>query len=143
MLKRVVCNSELDEGARGYRAAGKSVIPKEDKMTKQVNKAAKSLDVDIPDPFAGMAGLNGSMFEIYAQTGQAILENAFALNQEMMRFAGERFQADVEAVQTLSQCTNWQDMAEFQSNFTRSAAEVYQAEISKLMERGMEATAAT
>jgi Phasin protein len=112
-------------------------------MTNQTNKIAKRHDESIPFPFAGMSGLNGGMFETYAQAGQALMESAFAVNEEMMRFAGERFQADMAAFQTLSQCTNWQDVAGFRSEFARSAMEAYREEFSKLMERSMGATAAT
>ena len=88
-----------------------------------------------PKPSADAPTINGTMVDAYVQASQAILENTFTLNQEMMRFAGERFQADMAALQALSQCTNWQDMAGFQSDFTRSAAEAYQAEIAKLTAR--------
>jgi len=109
-------------------------------MTKQANKTAKKHNESVPLPFAGMAGLNEGSFETYAQANQALLESAFALNQELMQFVGERFQADMAAFQALSQCTNGQDMAAVQSDLARSAAEAYQAEVSKLMEQGMATT---
>jgi len=112
-------------------------------MAKETNTATKKHDMSISMPFVDMTRLNGGMFEPWAQTGQALMETAFALNQQMMRFAGERLQADMEAFQALSQCANWQDMTGFQADFARSAVEAYQAQFFKLMERSAEAGTAT
>jgi hypothetical protein len=95
----------------------------------------KGPDLSAPVPLAGMAGFSGRLFKAYVQGTQAFLVSAFALNQEMLRFAGERFRADMEVLQILPQCANWQDIAELQSIFARSAAETCQGELSKLMER--------
>jgi hypothetical protein len=90
-------------------------------------------------PFGEMGDINNDVFEAYIRTSQAILENAAALNQEMVRFAGERFQADMEAIQTLPGYTNVQGVVNFQSEFMRRAAEAYQAEFSKLMQQSTDA----
>lgn len=90
-------------------------------------------------PFAEMGDMNSNAFEAYIQTSRAILENAAALNQEMMRFAGERFQADLEAIQTLPGYTNIQGVMNFQSEFMRRAADAYQTEFSKLMQQNSQA----
>ena len=95
----------------------------------------KGRDLSVPVPLAGMAGFSGSLFEAYVQGSQAFLGSAFALNQEMLRFAGERFRADMKVLQILPQCANWQDIADRQSIFARLAAETYQGELFKLMER--------
>lgn len=90
-------------------------------------------------PFGDMGDINGNVFEAYVRTSQAILENAAALNQEMVRFAGERFRADLEAMQTLPGYTNVQGVVSFQSEFMRRAAEAYQAEFTKLMQQNSDA----
>lgn len=111
-------------------------------MTKQADKPAKGFDMNMAAPFAGMANFNEGILGAYAQAGKALLENAVSMNQELMRFAGERFQADVEALQKLTQCRNVQEMAEFQSSFAKSAAEAYQAEVARLTEQSTQATTA-
>lgn len=90
-------------------------------------------------PFGDMGDINGNVFEAYVRTSQAILENAAALNQEMVRFAGERFRADLEAMQMLPGYTNVQGVVSFQSEFMRRAAEAYQAEFTKLVQQNSDA----
>lgn len=135
-------NFKLDDYSRGYPTAGNSILPKEEMMTKQANKSAKTQNVSIPMPFGSMASFNGNILESYVQASQSFFETAFALNQELMRFAGERFEHDTAALRTLAQSKDFQDMTSFQSDFARSTAEAYQAEFSKLMDRNMEATTA-
>jgi hypothetical protein len=89
------------------------------------------------------AEMNGTLVKSYVGASQKILEGAVGFNQEIMRFAGERLEADMEALQQLSQCTNWPAFMNFQSTFARSAVEAYQNEMSKLAELTSKATAAT
>jgi hypothetical protein len=90
-------------------------------------------------PVMEMGEFNDNIFEAYVRTSKAILESAAALNQEMVRFAGERYQADLEAIQTLPNYTNVQGVVDFQSEFMRKAAEAYQTEFSKLMQQSADA----
>jgi len=105
----------------------------------ETGEKAEAPEFPFPLPITEMGDLNTNAFEAYVRTSRAILENAAALNQEMVRFAGERFQADLEAIQTLPGYTNVQGVVNFQSDFMRSAAEAYQAEFSKLMQQSNEA----
>lgn len=86
---------------------------------------------------------NGKFMECYVRAGQSFLTSAVSLNQEVLRFANERFRADVKALQALSRCKDWSEVAGCQSAFAQSAAEAYQAEASKLAKLGTAATAAT
>ncbi|MDH3514566.1 MAG: phasin family protein [Gammaproteobacteria bacterium] len=108
-------------------------------MPRKAHKTAQKEDLPFPVPFAEMEDFNASAFDAYMRTSRAILENTAALNQEMLRFAGERFQADLAALQTLPGYTNVQGVMTFQSEFMRKAAEAYQAEFSKLMQQSTEA----
>ena len=108
-------------------------------MSQKEPKKASKDDLPFPVPFAEMEDFNASAFDAYLRTSRAILENTAALNQEMMRFAGERFQVDLEALQTLPGYTNVQGVMTFQTEFMRKAAEAYQAEFSKLMQQSTEA----
>jgi hypothetical protein len=95
--------------------------------------------IPFPMPFGDMGEVNSSVFDAYVRTSQAILESAAVLNQEMVRFAGERLQADLEALQTLPGYTNMQGAVSFQSDYMRRAAEAYQAEFTKLMQQNSDA----
>lgn len=50
----------------------------------------------------------------------------------MMRFASNRFHADMDALQTLGKCTGWQDLLSFQSDFACSTADAYMTEMPEL-----------
>lgn len=108
-------------------------------MSQKKAKKAEKEDLPFPAQFAEMETLNANAFDAYLRTSRAILENTAALNQEMVRFAGERFKADLEALQTLPGYTNVQGVMTFQSEFMRKTAEAYQAEFSKLMQQSTEA----
>jgi len=112
---------------------------KERKMTKESKKATKQSGAHTPAPLTAMPGLDVEVFEAYFRAGQTAFESAVALNEELMRFAGERLQADIDALKTLPRCANWQEMASAQSDFMTTAAEAYQVEASKLLARGLEA----
>ena len=117
--------------------------PMEAKMTIQTNKPAKKQDEGMGIPFADAAKLGGCMFQAYLQATQELLENAVAFNQELTRFAGERFRADMQAFQAFAQCANWSGLAAFQSDFAQTAVKAYQNEFSKLMERNSAAMTGT
>ena len=104
-------------------------------MKKEAEPAAAVGAASMPDPFPGMAVVNENFFESYVRSGQVFFESAFNLNQELMRFASDRFQADAEAFQTLARCTNVQDMVGCQSKFTQSMADAYLTEIPKMTEQ--------
>jgi hypothetical protein len=108
-------------------------------MSQKEHKKAAKDDFPTAMPFAEIEDFNASAFDAYLRTSRAILENTAALNQEMVRFAGERFKADLEALQTLPGYTNVQGVMTFQSEFMRKTAEAYQAEFSKLMQQSTEA----
>ena len=103
------------------------------------SKTSKAERAKTPAWPAGMAILDGGMLEAYLRAGQAVVANAFAMNQEMLQFAGKRFQADVEALQALPRLNKPEDLLNFQTDFLRSAATAYQAEMSKLMEQNTKA----
>ena len=112
-------------------------------MAKQSVSQLKTSNAKITESLSTMNMLNGRLMSCYARAGQTALMNAVKLNQEIMRFAGERFQAEVQAFQALSRCANWTELADCQTDFTRTATEAYEAELSKLMSMGSDATSET
>lgn len=118
---------------------GETPTPKETATAQQGATQAEPTEFPFQLPLAELGDMNNNAFEAYLRTSRAILENAAAVNQEMMRFAGERFQADLEAIQTLPGYTNIPGVMNFQSEFMRRAADAYQAEFSKLMQQNSEA----
>lgn len=112
-------------------------------MAKQTNSRHKTDNAQIAESLSTMNVLNGKLMAYYAQAGQSALMNAVKMNQELLRFAGERFQADVEVLQTMSHCANWSELADCQTDFARMTTEAYEAELSKLMRMGSDATSET
>jgi hypothetical protein len=112
-------------------------------MAKQTISQLKTDNAKITEPLNGMNMLNGKLMACYARAGQTALMNAVKMNQEILRFAGERFQADVHALQTMSRCTNWTEFTDCQTDFARTVTEAYETEVSRLMTMGTDATNAT
>ncbi|NEU36253.1 hypothetical protein GN156_37005, partial [bacterium LRH843] len=79
----------------------------------------------VPFPNFGAAAFGEHMLLVYMQAGQALITNAIAFNQEMMRFAAERMQADAQGLHDVMQCKNWQDAMVCQSQFLDSATRAY------------------
>jgi len=113
--------------------------PQEATMANKAEQTPGRAETTPEIPIPEMAEFNNDVFRAYLNTSRAILESAAALNQEMVRFAGERFQADLEAIQALPGYTNVQGVVSFQSDFMRKAAEAYQTEFSKLMQQSTDA----
>ncbi len=112
-------------------------------MTKQTTSQFKTNGTKITESLSDMNMFNSRLAACYARAGQSVFMNAFKMNQEILRFAGERFQADVQALQTLSRCANWTELADYQTDFARTTTEAYEAELSKLMSMGSDATTET
>jgi len=112
-------------------------------MARQTTSPLRSGSAKITESLSTMNGLNGKLMACYARAGQTAFMNAVKMNQEIMRFAGERFQADVQALQAMARCTNWNEMADYQTDFARTVTQAYEAEMSKLMAMGSEATSET
>jgi hypothetical protein len=109
-------------------------------MAKQTFSRLTADSARITEPLTSMNMMNGKLMACYARAGQTAFMNAVKMNQELLRFAGERFQADVAAFQTLARCTSWNELADCQTDFARTATEAYETELSKLMAMGSDAT---
>ena len=108
-------------------------------MTKQSIKSPKKYDVGDIDPFTGLSNLNEDLLESYLLASQKFFDNAFAFNEELMRFVGHRLEKDMNAFQALSQCKSGDEVVSLQTDFIRTTAEDYQTEVAKLVEQGTEA----
>lgn len=105
-------------------------------MTKSTDKTTQRPTVDFPVPQFDMPAFNGNMFSAYARASAVLLENAAAMNREIVRFANKRLEADAKLLQELPTCTSWEKSVKVQSDFARAASEAYSEEIPKLMEQG-------
>jgi len=112
-------------------------------MTKPQARSLHQATEETAASMSDVAEINGSLIKSYVDASQKILEGAVGLNREIMRFAGERMEADMAAMQQLTQCTNWPAFMNFQSSFAQSAVEAYQNEMTKLADLTSKATAAT
>jgi len=102
-------------------------------MTQSSDKTRPTPESGFEFPGFKMPEFNSDLFPNYSQAHRAFLENAVAINQEMMRFAQERLQADAQLLQELPKCTNWEQTTTVQSDFARAASDAYMREMPKLM----------
>ena len=102
-------------------------------MAKAINKTDKD-GSPLPQFETTIAG---ALFPAYARACQAVFGNAVAFNQEVMRFANERLQANAQLLRDLPQCTKWENAVSLQSDFARSATSAYVAEMPRLTERAV------
>lgn len=111
-------------------------------MTKATEKSATTEMPGVTAPYLDVAAFNSTLISACFKAGQTFLENTLALNQEVMRFASERLEADVQALQDLPRCKNWGETIAVQSDFVRTATEAYLAEMPQMTERATRAGAA-
>lgn len=86
---------------------------------------------------ADLSAMNGELMAACTQACQAMMDNAAAMNTEMLRFARERLEADVKTIQALPECTDLGKALSHQSEFMRSAVDAYSAELPKIMQQTM------
>lgn len=104
-------------------------------MTKTTQRTAKPGMGSLPFPQIDVAAFNSNMISAYAKASQEFFENALTLNQEMMRFATERLEANAHVLQELPKCGSWDRALTVQSEFARSSAEACFAEMPLLTEQ--------
>lgn len=97
---------------------------------------------DRPNRKDDLAAYNGEFFSAYTEANKAFFENAVAWNQEMMRFANERLEANARLFQSLPTCRDWQEAASLQSEFARSETDAYRTALPKLTEQAVRNCAA-
>ncbi len=105
-------------------------------MAKAIDRADKTEKADFPFPQLETT-FAGALFPAYAQMCQSVIGNALAFNQEVMRFANERVQANAQLLRDLPQCAKWENAISVQSDFARSATSAYAAEMPRLTERAI------
>ncbi len=73
--------------------------------------------------------------ESWAQSHASMMNGAFGLAQDMLTFSQERFQADIDAWQSLLACRNAGDLAERHKEITKKATAHYADHANKLAKR--------
>lgn len=86
--------------------------------------------------------LNGNLLSTCLSANQAALEGAIDLSKEMMGFVTQRLNADVEAIQALSQCRSMEEAVSLQSEFVKTAADAYMEKVPQLTEKAAQTGAA-
>ena len=110
-------------------------------MARQSKKSTDATSSNQAIPPFGFPAFNGALAESYAQAGRMLVENAVNMNQEIVRFAGERLQTDLATLQAMMRCANLNDAIAVQTEFVQSAVKAYQTELGKLWEQGAQTTA--
>ncbi len=83
--------------------------------------------------YAAMFAENGKTFEAVAEANKALMQGWTDINQELMRFFGERFKQDMTCTQSLMGCTRPEDFIDIQRGFMEQAMRDYWTEAEKLM----------
>lgn len=83
--------------------------------------------------FASMFAENGKTFEAMAEANKAMMQGWSDMNQELMRFFGERFKQDMDCTQSLMGCSRPEEFMDVQRGFMEQAMRDYWAEAEKLM----------
>ena len=92
----------------------------------------------------GMEKTSASMTELSAQSKQnlealtasatAAQKGAEALSKQALEYSKSSWEHGVAAAQTISQARSVQELIELQTNYAKSAMEVYMSEVSKMTE---------
>ena len=96
---------------------------------KKTNGNGQSATAD----FASMFAENGRTFEAVAEANKALMQGWSDINQELMRFFGERFKQDMDCTQSLMGCSRPEEFIEVQRGFMEQAMRDYWTEAEKLM----------
>lgn len=83
--------------------------------------------------FTSMFAENGKTLEAVAEANRALMQGWTDINQELMRFFGERFKQDMDCTQSLMGCTRPEEFMDVQRGFMEQAMRDYWSEAEKIM----------
>ncbi len=86
-----------------------------------------------PADFTAMFAENGKTFEAVTEANKALMQGWSDINQELMRFFGERFKQDMDCTQSLMGCSRPEEFIEVQRGFMEQAMRDYWSEAETLM----------
>ena len=86
-----------------------------------------------PADFTSMFAENGRALEAVAEANKALMQGWSDINQELMRFFGERFKQDMDCTQSLMGCSRPEEFIDVQRGFMEQAMRDYWAEAETLM----------
>lgn len=101
-----------------------------------MSKSSQSKSVPFAAALApeGMLTFNRDAVEAYGRAWGGYLEAWNRCGQELMDFAASRLRKDTELGESLSKCRSWDETAEVQSAWMRTAFDDYARETEKVME---------
>ena len=108
-------------------------------MAKQTNPFASAFpgfqmpNFEMPD-LQKLAAMNGSGFESFMQSSNAMMKAVGELNAEILGFTKQRLDAGIAVSQSLAKCTTMQAAMDVQMDFARNETQVYLNEAKKIME---------
>lgn len=83
--------------------------------------------------YQALAGKNGEHVTAVMSAGEAMFNGLTEMHQEMMDFAGQRLQADMECAEDFTKASSPEELFEKQCSFARRASQHYAEETSKLI----------
>ena len=101
-----------------------------------MSKTSQSKNVPFDAALApeGMLAFNRDAVEAYGRAWGGYLEVWNRCGRELMDFAAARLRKDTELGESLSKCRTWDETAEVQSDWMRTALDDYARETEKVME---------
>lgn len=93
---------------------------------------------DNTNPLADYGAMQAENFERLNLLGAAFVDNIGKMNNEFLRFMGERLKEDLKTQHALMQCRDVSKMSEIQSDFLKKAFEQYASETGKMVQMGLE-----
>jgi hypothetical protein len=93
-----------------------------------LEKATSSPQAFPPFPMLDAEGLRTVL-----DTQRAVLDGMLAVNRELLDFAETRFRADMETIDGLCRCKDWQQFVEVQNKFFNTMTSQYFDRTARLM----------
>ena len=109
------------------KAPNQTDTPQQTGTVMRVNKNPRQL-VSQADP-----AMNGQAMTALMDASEAMMRGVAAINEEMVSFATNRFQENLEMSQSLMRCDDLEKALDLQRDFAQKTAEQYLAEATKLM----------
>lgn len=110
-------------------------------MTKTTSKTTESQGASSASPRAEFSAFGDELFSSYAEASKSFFEGVMALNEEVIRFANERFEASARLFQDLPACRDWQEAASLHSEFAQSETDAYRTAVPKFTEQAIRSCA--
>jgi len=103
-------------------------------MAKHTSQSTAALPAFMAPDLEQISRLNAGGIETLMHSGNALMKAVGELNNELLGFTKQRFDAGLAVSQSLAKCKTVQAAMEVQMDFARTEAQIYLDEARKIME---------